>query len=827
MLEGRRGAPPAPFLLCYSGFQNQEGLLTIPKTLRALLLPLVWLSIQVPARAQQLNGPGFRNQIKEVKVVDIKIEGNKTVDKSLIYHTLQVEKGEEYLPPVLRQKVAASVTALNKLALFSDIRVDAEYPDSVDGAILTFVVSELPTLARAEIKGNDKIKTDDLREAMDLLDGQVYSRSAVERNRQKILDKYHSKGYLLAQVDVEEGTEESTARKTVTFKITEGKKVRVRYITFAGNVHVKDKQLRKKLPTKEERWWRDGDFKEDEYRLGLDSLVDYYRELGYLDAAVQGDKITYTPDKKWMDIRVNLTEGKRYRFGKATFIHNNILDDGLLHSQVLLDSGDIFNMKKYEATKFQVTSAYREEGYLFLDLQDRFEYQDTVVNVTFTIKENSIAHIHLVDIRGNTKTKDKVIRREIKLFPGDIFRQSLIMRAQRDIMQLAFFDNVEPNIEQVKDGDPSDVNLVMKVTEKQAGTGTVSAGLAYSQRESLVGTVGLQIPNFLGNGQRADLSLEYGQQKQLYSVGFTEPWFLDTPTLVGGSVFYSFQKALRSTDRDYTRYGLRLNLGRRLTWPDDYFSLSGSYNLTENDNGITSSKSSLIVPSGLESSLHLTLTRDDKNLPFFPSEGSLYRLTYSRVGGPLGGDFDYHQVETQVNWWFPTIQKLVLGVTSQFGMLLGQNIQSYDLFQMGGVLGYQGKMRGYDPGSIGSSRIGRSYFSFITELTYPVVENTFYLLGFYDVGNVFGNLPKYDPSNDGYYNPVSHKSVPDPWEEIDFSDLRRDMGFGFRLVIPLVAPFGMGFDFGWPLDDIETYSGDRHPKVGKSPVVNFVIEQGF
>src|SRR5438445_5250911 len=212
-------------------------------------------------------------------------------------------------------------------------------------------------------------------------------------------------------------------------------------------------------------------------------------------------------------------------------------------------------MNNFETMKFQINSLYREEGFLFMDMQDQFAYRDTVVDVTFTIKENSIAHIHLVDIRGNTKTKDKVIRREVKLFPGDIFRQSLIMRAQRDIMQLAFFDNVEPNIEQVKDGDPSDVNLVMKVTEKQAGTGTVSAGLAYSQRDALVGTVGLQIPNFLGNGQRADLSVEWGPNKKLGSIGFTEPWFLDTPTLVGGSIFYSYQKALRSIDQNYTREG--------------------------------------------------------------------------------------------------------------------------------------------------------------------------------------------------------------------------------------------------------------------------------
>ena len=787
---------------------------------------------QMGQAPQGPQGPSlYRSPVKEIKLEKIILEGNKTIDRSLILNTLQVREGEEYLPPVLRQRVQSSVNALHKLGLFSDIKVDMESPDTSDGIHLIVTVTELPTLAHADIEGNKKVKKDDIKEAMDLLDGQVYSRSAVERNRQKILDLYHDKGYLLAEVKVKEGTEESTGRKTVTYEIKEGKKVRVRYIAFDGNRHVPDNKLRKRLGTKEDRWWRDGEYKEDEFRLGLDSLVDYYRELGYLDAAIKGEKTDYTPDKKHMDLRVSVEEGRLYRFGKATFVHNNIVDDPALYAQVLLDSGEVFNMKKYQATKFQVQSVFREEGYLFMEMEDAFKYRDdSIVDVTFNIREKSIAHIHLVDIRGNTKTKDKVLRREIKLFPGDIFRQSLVMRSQRDIMQLAFFDNVEPDIEVVQEeGERGDVNLVFKVTEKQAGTGTVSAGLAYSQKDNLVGTIGLQIPNFLGNGQRADLNLEWGPNKQLGSIGFTEPWFLDTPTLVGGSLFYSYQKGVRSTDNDYTRYGLRLNLGRRLTWPDDYFSVSSSYNLTKNDNGFTTVPEALIVPSGLESSLHLTLTRDDKNLPFFPSEGSRYRLTYSRVGGPLGGDFNYDQVESKVNYWFPTLGKLVLGLETEYGMLIGDKIQSYDLYQMGGVLGYQGKMRGYDAGSIGYSRIGRSFFSFVTELTYPVVENTFYLIGFFDAGNVFGSTPKFDnEQGTGTYNPVSGANVPAPYEEIDFSDLRKDVGFGFRLVIPLVAPFGMGFDFGWPLDDLESFSdGSRHTKVGRAPQLNFVIEQGF
>jgi outer membrane protein insertion porin family len=219
--------------------------------------------------------------------------------------------------------------------------------------------------------------------------------------------------------------------------------------------------------------------------------------------------------------------------------------------------------------------------------------------------------------------------------------------------------------------------------------------------------------------------------------------------------------------------------------------------------------------------------RDDKNLPFFPSDGSRYSLSYSKVGGFMGGDFDYSQWDSRVNWWFPVFRKLTLGVESQFGIILGENVQSYALYQMGGLLGYQGKLRGYEPGTVGGGRVGRSYLSFTTEFTYPVVENTFYLLAFFDAGNVFGRLPKYSSSGTGIYNQIPKESAPSALSEIDLADLRRDVGFGFRVVVPMVAPFGMGFDFGWPLDDPEDYNGNRYKSYSRAPKIQFTIEQGF
>lgn len=817
--------PLRPFKALVSAFSSK--VCCLPAFVMVLLTALS-TSLVLPEYASAQSGSLMRNAPKEVKVERIKTEGNATVDRSLIINSVQIREGESYLQPELRQKVAASVKSLFKLDLFADVKVFSEEPDTLDGLVITFVLQELPILGRYELKGQDKLKLDDLKDGMDLLEGQPFSKADVERNRLKLVSLYHEKGYLLAEVKAVESEDKESGRRIVTYEIEEGRKVYVRYITFTGNDHMKDKQLRKALNTKEERWWRSGEYKEDEFRLGLDTLVQFYQQQGYLDAAIKSEKITYTADKKALDIRIDVSEGRRYYFKSAVFVHNNIVEDGALKAQVLFDSGEVFDRKKYEMMKFQVMSVYREEGYLFAQIDDRFTYQDSLVDVTFRVREGNLAHINLVDIRGNTKTKDKVIRREVKLFPGDIYRQSLMMRSQRDIMQLAFFDNVEPDIEPVQGGETGEVNLVMKVVEKQSGTGQFSAGAAYSQNDGIVGTLGLQIPNLFGNGQRLDANLEAGPNKQLYSLGFTEPWFLDRPTLVGGSLFYSKQNSVTGYEREYTRWGARTNLGQRLTWPDDYFTVRGSYNISWNDNGQRLGDQNLIIPSGLESSVMLTLTRDDKNLPFFPSDGSRYRFNYSLVGGYLGGDFDYSEYVMEVNWWFPVFGKLVLGVESEFGIIDGTNIQGQSLYQMGGVLGYQGKLRGYGPGTIAANRIARSYFSAVTELTYPVVENTFYLLGFFDMGNAFGSMTKWDPNRPyGYYNPINKNAAGNPFAEIDFSDLRKDFGFGFRLVVPMVAPFGMGFDFGWPLDPIENYDGSRSIKTGRGPEVNFVIEQGF
>ncbi|MBF0430603.1 MAG: outer membrane protein assembly factor BamA [Fibrobacteria bacterium] len=789
-----------------------------------LKIPCLLLILGISSTLYSQPELGLKSPVRDIRLEKIKIEGARTINHQRIKGVIKLQEGTSYLPNILKLKVREAIKDLFELGWFEDIAVEIEYPQTVEGVNLVFQIKELPTLGVTILKGNSELEEKEIREAMNLLEGQMFSQAALERERQGILKLYEEEGFQLTEVDISREEDEKTGLIDVTFIINEGKQVKVRNIVFKGNSRLKGRKLRGQMETKKKSWFFGigGEFKEEEFRGSLDSIVHYYQQKGFLDAKVLSHKIDYSRDKTFLDISIDVFEGHQYRFGKASFVHNDIMTERALQEQIMLDSGEIANIEKFQASRFKVEMLYRDIGHLFVQVQEERKYEDSVLNVVYTVNEGGIAHINKVHIRGNTKTKDKVIRREMKIFPGDIFNQSLVMRSQREVMQLNYFDGVMPNFEPLGNDD---VDLVFEVMEKEAGTGTFSAGAAYSGREELVFTLGLQIPNFLGNGQRTNLNIEYGELKQLYSIGFTEPWFLDTPTLVGGSLswrrYYNYYyndyiaENIESGYEYFIEYGFTGRLGRRLTWPDDYFTISTHYSLNQNDNGRPRDPDELLQWSGLASAVGVTLVRDDKDLPMFPSDGSRYTFEYKKYGGLLGGDFDFSTYETKIQWWFPTIHKLVLGIESELGIIYGDQIQQWNLYRMGGILGFEGKMRGYDDGSIGRYRIGRSYFSFVSQLTYPIAPNVFYLQAFFDMGNVFGEeLISSSPKTGALGNPVN---------DIDFTDLLSDYGVGFRLVIPMVGI--MGFDFGWPIGPWNRNGGER--VAHDTWRTNFVIEAPY
>ena len=515
-------------------------------------------------------------------------------------------------------------------------------------------------------------------------------------------------------------------------------------------------------------------------------------------------------------IHISMIEGRRYYMGSLHFSGNEVLNDKILDYAFRLDSGEVFDQYVYDASKKALLDSYREDGYLFAQFEEERTFtNDSIVNLTYRMREGLPASIHKVHIHGNTKTNEKVIRREVRLYPGDTYRQSAMERSFREIMQLNYFDMVIPDIKVVGE---QEVDLDFTVQEKEAGTGTFSLGVSYSESDGLVGTASISIPNCcMGNGQAATLSLEYGEDKKSAAISFQEPWLFDKPITLGTSLSYSWWNMDKYNDPDITRYGGSVYLGKRLKWPDDYFYGQVGYSWLMNKQG-PNIDDSYVVYTGVESAINFRLVRDDKNLPQFPTEDSRYVLDVQVADDVLFSDFEFVKTELTIKWWFPLFRdRLAIALTNEYGVIFGDQLQYRTLYSMGGVLGYEGMMRGYSSGSIGYRRLGRSFQYIGAELQLGIVPQTFYLLPFFfDAGNVFGE--RYDPGT------KVAKPSRNPLSEWDPTSLKKDMGFGFRVVVPMLGI--IGFDFAWPMDVGETYSGLQRTQVGDMEF-NFVIGQGF
>ncbi|MCF0217078.1 MAG: BamA/TamA family outer membrane protein [Fibrobacteraceae bacterium] len=907
------------------------------------------------AQAQMLDVSD--NFMVENKIHKIRVEGNLNMDERSVRSRIGIRDGQSYAPSALSDKVQKAVVSLYESGLFDDVSVWMDYVGDGSEVDLIFRIKELPALDTAIIDGCDDIAEEDLRMKLRMVPGQVYSKSQLERDRQALLDYYHSEGYLLAEVGYRE-TPKDEHLNEVTFIVREGGKVKVRQFDIKGNNNVPEEDITDHMLTKRDQWWGGGEFKENVFEADRDTALNAIRHHGFLDAELKDFRAEYLPDstclfylgrmvplggklsnlydqlnaslddeksplyqlsgkatmeashfyrqsrrssapyvsrpavkvkdeeealkslndiiryessrKEWLKkteglswnnskidsllqkkkrssyeekllvrymmedlypalnkydsiktssaivVHIDMNEGRRYYMGNLHFAGNEVLNDQMLSFAFRLDSGDVFDQYVYEASKKALIDSYREDGYLFAQADEERTFEnDSIVNLSYRMTEGLPAQIHKVFIHGNTKTNEKVIRREVRLYPGDTYRQSALERSFRDIMQLNYFDMVMPDIKVVGE---QEVDLDFNVQEKEAGTGQFSLGVSYSESDGLVGTASVSIPNCcMGDGQAASLSLEYGVDKKSASVSFQEPWFMDKPITLGASLSYSWWNMDKYNDPDITRYGGSVYVGKRLKWPDDYFYGQIGYGWLMNDQG-DNIDDSYVVYTGVESALNFRLLRDDKNLPQFPTEGSRYVLDVQFADDVLFSDFSFVKTELTVKYWFPLFRdRLAIALTNEYGVIWGDQLQYRTLYSMGGVLGYEGMMRGYSSGSIGYRRLGRSYQYMGAELQLGIVPQTFYLLPFFfDAGNVFGD--RYDP------NTKVAKPSRNPLNEWDPTSLKKDVGFGFRVIVPMLGI--IGFDFAWPLDVGETYSGLQRTEVGPMEF-NFVIGQGF
>jgi outer membrane protein insertion porin family len=750
-----------------------------------------------------------RPQPQEVlKILGISIEGNNLADPAAVIANSGLKAGDEITIP--GDQVSQAIRKLWALNIFSDIQINVDRKIG-NGVYLVYVVKELPRYDGIAYEGLHELSEDDIMKKLNLVRGQVLAPRELTKIKKEILKLYEEEGYLLADVQVSTESVDSTRNRVlVRVKIDEGEDVRVDHIMFHGNKAFDDGALRGAMDnTTEKHWWKfwsSAKFDRKKYDEDKKLILEFYRKNGYRDAEILSDSIWYAENKKRMNILIDVREGPQYKIRHITWQGNTVYPDAVLNERLNIQPGEVYNAEKFERNlrgneqQTSVSDLYQDNGYLRLNL-DPVETRvaedslDIAINV-YEMNQFKIAH---VNVKGNTKTQEKVIRRELQTIPGEYFNRGKIIRSVRQLSQLNYFnpEKIKPDVSLV---DDKTVDLVYEVEEKSSDN--INASVGYSGSFGVTGALGFTINNFSiaeplsgGAGQILNFEWMFGEASRYrtFTLGFTEPWLYDTPTLFGVTLFDTRQ----IWGYDYEQMGASLRFGRRFRWPDDYFRgdliISGQRNDVRNGQGI--------YREGKTSQVSVTaiISRNSTDNPIFPTYGSSVSLSGQVSGGPLlPGNVNFSKWNFHGEWYVPMFNssRLAFYLSTDYGYIqdIGSqsNISPIDLYFMGGTgLGYISTtpLRGYEDQQVGPRTAagivgGKAMEKQTAELRLAVSINPIpiYLLGFAEGGNVFATL-----------------------SQGNFFDLKRSAGFGARLQI---NPIGLiGFDYGYGFDDVYPLDG--------------------
>lgn len=735
-----------------------------------------------------LSASAWGQQAQLGKILGLSVTGNETSEPVVIKMSSGLKEGQE----IMWEDVQRAVRQLWALRIFSDIQILLDRR-TADGLFLTIKVEEFPKLDRLVIEGNKKIKKDDVEKEVGFFRGQVVSPSQIAEAKKRLLQLYNEKGYTLAAIETSTYEAEREGRAVLQFKIDEGKKVQIKRIQFFGNTVFEDGKIRKQMKeTKEDRWWRGADFDKEKYAEDKDKILEFYRNNGYRDIQIVRDSLYYDVERKDMFIDIWVSEGKCYHFGDITFEGYELFPLEELENQLTFSSGDVFSQEEFEESiQEKIGGLYYDYGHIYSQVNPRetLRGQDTL-DIHFVIDEGNPVKIRKVHISGNNRTKDRVIRRELRIRPGDVFSKELLQRSHRDLMVLNYFSNVIPDVIPV---DEENMDLSFKVEEKSTDTANLSAG--WSELDRLIGSIGLGMNNLFGNGQQLNLNWNFGRYYRSINLGFTEPWFLNTPTLIGVSI-YDTKRDPYYIGYSMLRRGLSLRLGKRFTWPDNYFRGDWIYRLEEMELGDFSDYYKEVNPNNIvnedwpltTSGITQVISRNSLDHPEFPTRGSRVSLSTEFAGGFMGGNVGYHKHVFNAEFFLPSFSnKLILLARAQAGFMgvlsSSAKIPYLELFFMGGSgLSQSIPLRGYDDPLAGGQYYyegGKTMLQTTVEVRFPIISNpTLFGLVFMEAGNTWLDLEHTDPF-----------------------DLRRSIGVGARIFMPMVGI--LGFDYAYGFDNID------------------------
>jgi outer membrane protein insertion porin family len=692
------------------------------------------------------------------RIVRIIVKGNRRIEKDAILSAMQTREGEIISPSRLRD----DLKSIYKMGYFTDVKLDVS--DTPEGRVLTLLVQEKPAIKEIYVQGNDKLKKDKILEVTDLKPYTVASEGAIQENINKIINLYRENGYYEAKVTYRL-EEVSKTEVNLVLNINEGGKLAIKEINFEGNKSIKSKELRKIMETKEKGWFSlitgTGKLSRDTLDRDLEKIAAYYFNHGYIKAKVGEPKINI--QGKWIYITIPVEEGPQYKVGKVDFQGDLLEDKAKLLSLVELPKEKVYSREVVQKDLTTLADFYADFGYANADITPLVKEnpEALTVDVTFDLRKGHKVYFDRIDIAGNIKTRDKVIRRELRVYEQEMFSATKLKESIKNLRRLEYFEDV--NFSTNPGSAPDRMNL--KITVKERPTGTFGLGAGYSTQDRLVGLVEISQNNLFGRGQQLKLQGIIGAISHRFRLSFTEPYLFDRPLAAGFDAFI--------WERDYSEYtrksrGGDIRLGHPLRWK--YTRLYGMYrfeNVTLS--GLQPGASQTLLEAANihnTSALSTSIRRDSRDSLFNPTQGSDNSFNIELAG--LGGDTAFLRYILESGWYIPLFWKTVGVLHGRIGYLQrlpwGQ-LPAYEKFYLGGIDTIRGfKYADISPRDpVTNERIGGDKFVQLNiEYRFPLIKK----LGvtgtvFFDAGNVYATNQNF------------------------FSSIRTSVGAGFRWFSPM------------------------------------------
>lgn len=741
---------------------------------------------------------GPRDAGAQERIVEIEVQGNRSVETQVILTQIQQQKGGAYS----REKVSADVARIYKLGLFEDVEV--EKVGAAGGVKLVFKVVEKGPIDEIVIEGNKKVGEGKIREVLTVKTNAPADNRKLGESKERIKEIYSKEGFSATTVETE--VREKGGKRELVFKINEVKAEVVRGIRFEGNTVFSDRKLKGIIRTKKKGILSfltgSGKYRPEQIEQDIQLITYNYLNKGYMKVRVGQPKVEYNEQEKGLILTYYIDEGDPYRIGDIGFEGDILTTKEELQRKLHTMKGNLYSQKIMEEDLQKLTEFYGNQGYAFANINPQTNlHEDTkTADINFVVDQGRKVFIERINITGNTITRDKVIRRELKVVENSLYNEGLVRLSKRKLEQLGYFETVEISTPR----GSSDDKLVLNINVKEKPTGTFSVGAGFSSSESFLFTASVSKNNFLGLGISGSINAEISGRRQQFSFQVTDPYLFDTNWILQANGF-----RITSDFNDFRRksFGGEIDLGRRIF---DFSSFSIGYRIED----VKLDDFDLIVPEffkqnadGLTSSLVFQFQRDTRNNPIITTKGLYSNLSVEYAGNGLGGDVDFLRVTANQRVYIPLWKNSVLKFQGRVGYIKSLDDEPVPLFERfftGGI----NSLRGYEFRSVGPSVTipdgitgkdeefvygGNKLLLFNLEYEFPIYDAAgFRGVVFVDAGNTF--------AEDEDLNPLK---------------LRADAGAGIRWL----SPFGpLRFEWGFPF---------KRKEGEKRSVFNFTIGSFF